>query len=177
MKVIILNTRLYIATMVLFTILFSFSNSVKSQSSFDTIKVAEKGAGVRHFYVGDNQLNFNMLMGLTHKNETAFKFMEQAYNLRLASRLLYITGGVTVCFAIVYISQIHNSNSFTDIKVLLPSIGGGVFIILCGGICEFFSKDKILKGVKVFNKSIKENSTANLNIGFSPTGMTLKLNF
>jgi hypothetical protein len=39
------------------------------------------------------------------------------------------------------------------------------------------SADNLRKGVDIFNNTIKQKNNTNIDLGFSPNGMILKLNF
>ena len=49
-------------------------------------------------------------------------------------------------------------------------------LLVGGGICDLFANAKI-KGVTVFNSSLKQKNNAHLDLGFLPNGVMLRLNF
>ncbi|MCL2290366.1 MAG: hypothetical protein FWC34_06645 [Bacteroidetes bacterium] len=115
-------------------------------------------------------------MDFTKEDEMAYKFMRQAHNLRIASIGFYTPAAFFIGFSVGYIitGTIFNT---VDMNILLFSAGIGGGLLIGGGICTLLANAKILKGVKVFNNSVRQNDNASLDLGFSPGGVMLRLNF
>jgi len=171
-----MNIKRLFATFISFSAVLLFSYTAKSQAVSDTIRIKEISSTIRYYYVGNNQVKLNFLMDVTKENEISNKLMQQAYNLHLLSTGLCVVGGLTVGFAFGYLILPGITNSIKN-EVLYSSFGAGVGLLICGGVCELASRNKILKGVRIYNKSMQNNAAASFDIGISPTGMTLKLNF
>jgi Na+/H+ antiporter NhaC len=62
-------------------------------------------------------------------------------------------------------------------KVFPPFLGAGVALIAIGIGFEVRANNRAKEGVAVYNNSIKQKSNANLDLGFSPNGVILKLSF
>ncbi|MCL2311988.1 MAG: hypothetical protein FWC41_05810 [Firmicutes bacterium] len=171
-----MNIKHSLTAFLIFIAIFLSGFSSNAQNGSDTVTIVKRGAGVNYYYQEGNLLKFNQLMDLTKANEIAYGLMQQAYNLRIASICFYITGGISFGFSLGYfiIGAI-----FDNIKtsILIPSLGAGVGLLIGGGICGLFANTKILKGVKVFNNSIRQNNNASLDLGFSSNGVMLRLSF
>jgi hypothetical protein len=100
--------------------------------------------------------------------------MRQGNNLRVASICLYTPAAFFLGFSVGYI--IITGPDFNK-NISFISLGAGAGLLIAGGICELVSNAKILKGVKIFNHSKIQNNHTNLDLGFSPNGVILRLNF
>jgi len=166
----------YVTTLIFFAIAILLVFSAKTQNTSDTIGIIKKGAGINYYYQNGNSLNFNQLRDLTKENQMACKFMQQAYNLRMVKNALYIVGGTSIGFSIVYFIP---GAVITGIKtdIFIPFLCTGVGLLVAGGICQLYLNVKVLKGVTAFNNEIKQKNNKNLDLGFSSNGIIFRLNF
>jgi hypothetical protein len=139
---------------IIFTILL-FYFSGKSQNEIDTVTIVNKRAGVNYYYQKGEQLNFSKILDITKENKTAYKQMQQAYNLRTAGICFYVAGGASFGFSLGYliVGMTHNN---IKTAILLPSLGASFGLIVCGGICGIFANVKIQRGINVYNNLIKQ---------------------
>jgi len=167
-----MHPKHYVTTLIFFVMIFT----ARAQNASDTIGIVKKGAGINYYYQNGNSLNFNQLRDLTKDNQMACKFMQQAYNLRMVKNALYIVGGTSIGFSIVYFIP---GAVITGIKtdIFIPFLCTGVGLLVAGGICQLYVNVKVLKGVTAFNDAIKQKNNANIDLGISTHGMMLRLNF
>jgi len=168
--------KYFFTSILIFATILLFCFSAKSQATSDTITVVKKGNGLFYYYQDKSLLNFNQIMDLTKDNQTSNALMRQSYNLRSISKCFYVAGGVSFGFSLGYfiVGAIYNN---IKMGILLPSMGSGVGLLVCGGICELFSNEKRHKGIKIYNNAIKQKNSTYLGLDVSPNGMSLRLNF
>jgi len=171
-----MDTKKILSTIGIFAWFLLFNFLCTAQISSDTIRVIEKKAGIHHYYIEEQFLNMNLMMDLTKENYNSYKLMQKGYSLRTVSRCLYLTGGAVSGLTLGYFIQGSIRNNLKT-EIFLPLLGASVGFFICGGVFELFANKHILEGVKIYNKSLKQNKTININLGFSPTEMNLKLNF
>jgi hypothetical protein len=171
-----MNPKHHFTAILFFAILFLSCLSVKSQNSADTIRIVEDEIDIDYF-LNQKRLSYKLLMDLTKENRAAYKIIDEAYSLHKMSIFFDCAGGLLVGYAAGYaIGKAIVGNIF-NLKVFLPILGTGIALTSIGIGFEAGATKKAKKGVAVYNQSIKQKNNANLNLGFYPNGMALKMNF
>jgi len=171
-----MNTKHYFTTILFFMVIFLFTYSVKSQNGSDTIRIVKKGLG--YVYYKDNaMLNFKQVMTLTKSNTKAFRLMEKSNNMRVGSYIFGIAGGGCLGYSLGYVLGAAMFGNTINKPVFFSLLGVGAVFIGVGIGFEVGANNKAKEGVTIFNNSIKQSSNTNLDLGFSPAGVMLRLNF
>jgi hypothetical protein len=166
----------YLTTVLIFSAIFLFCFSAKSQNSSDTIRMEKNG--LRTVYYHKNKIvNPYELRYIAYTNKTAEKFLQEAQTLHTASMFLGGVGGFAVGFSAGYAIVRAINNAPVNWAVVLPFLGIGSAFVICGISFDVMAKQRIAVGVNIYNNSIKQKNNANLNLGISTNGMALKLNF
>ena len=170
-----MNKR-YLTTILIFATILLFCFSVHAQNSSDTISIVAKRLG--YVYYKDNEmLNFNQIMQLTKSNPKAYKLMEQSNNLRVGSYIFAIAGGGCLGYSFGYILSTTMFDNTINNPLFFSMLGVGAVFVGVGIGFEVGANNKAREGVAVFNNAIKQKNNANLDLGFSPGGVMLRLNF
>jgi hypothetical protein len=103
--------------------------------------------------------------------------MVQANNKRAGAQIFGVIGGGCLGFALgeVIVAAIFGK---TINKPLFLSMAGAGSVLLGIGIaCDVESNKKTKEGIDAYNNSLKQKNNTNLNLGFSPNRVNIRLNF
>jgi hypothetical protein len=172
----IMKPRHYVTAFLIFAALFLLCFSGNAQNSSDEIKVVSKGLSYV-IYQNSQKLSFGQLMSITKENKEAYKIIVKASNLETAGVFFGIIGGGALGFSLGYALGSYLTGNSIEKSVILPVLGAGAVLTICSITMEVISYDNLRRGVDIYNKSIKQKNSTNLDLGFSPGGVMLKLNF
>ena len=171
-----MNTKPYLTAILFFAIIFLSHFSGNAQKISDTISIVKDGFDTDYYQKGQ-KLDLGQLVDIVKENSVACSFIEKAYTLHVIGVVFDVAGGVYFGFSAGYAIGCAITGNLVNLKVLLPLLGASAGFIICGITCEIVSKNKIHRGVKLFNQSKKQSNNTNLDFGFSPNGVNLRLNF
>ena len=171
-----MNTKSYLTTFLIFIPVFLFCFSSNAQNSSDTIRIARKGLGTVYYH-DTKELTFKQAKALTKDNQAAYRLMQKADTMRVASYALGIVGGVALGFSLGHaIGRVMVGNTINK-PLFFSMLGAGVVFIGISIGCEVGANNNAKEAVAIFNNAIKQSNNANLDLGFSPGGVMLRLNF
>ena len=129
------------------------------------------------YFQNNKMLNFSQLMDLSASNPAAHKLMKDAHTLYISSICFNAAGGFLLGYSAGYAIRCAVKKNQVNMKKFIPILGAGVGVIGIGIGFELWSNNKTNKGVLILNNAVKQKNSTNVNLGFSPNGMALKLNF
>jgi len=171
-----MNTKHYLPTILLFTVIALSVFSSNAQNSSDLIRMAKKTFGYA-YYKDNERLNFSQIIQLTTSNPTSLKLTEQAYYMRYAGYAFSGIGGFSLGFALGHALGRAVAGKSIDEKLFYPLLGAGAGLIVVGICLEFGAINKTKHAVAAYNNAIRQENNTNLDLGFSPGGVMLRLNF
>ena len=172
-------TKKVICLIIIMALIFLVPFLAYSQNDSTAIKIQSKEFGIA-FSQNGKTVRIGELMDITKTNEEAYKFILKSSSLDVASVFLGIVGGGCLGFSIGYGIGYFLSGYKVSMKVLLPILGVGVGSTICGFVFSAMSADHARRGVEIYNNALKQrhNTSSNsLDIGFSPNGVAMKVNF
>jgi len=171
-----MHTKHYF-TAVLFCIFILLSGfKGMAQNELDTVRV-EKKIFRYDYYYNDETLSFSQLESLLKNNKLAYKLLNQANTLRIVGYCFGLASGCSFGYSLGY--AIGKSFNFEkmNMEIFLPFLGAGVVLTCISIGFDLGAKNKVKKGVAIFNHSIKQKNNTNINLGISTNGMLIKMNF
>jgi hypothetical protein len=116
-------------------------------------------------------------MALTASNPKAHKLLAESKSRRNSSYIAGIAGGALAGYALgSLVGSAISGNPINEPVFYSTLIAGTIFVGIAFGL-NASANFKTECAVEIFNKSQKENNNPNLNLGFSPTCVNLKLIF
>jgi hypothetical protein len=103
--------------------------------------------------------------------------MDKSYDLRAGSYIFGFIGGGAAGFALGYTLAASITGRTTEWKILGPVLGAGIAFIAVGVAFEINANKKAREAIAVYNNAIKQKQTSSVDLGFSPTGIGIRLNF
>jgi hypothetical protein len=170
-----MNTKHYLSVFLFLSAIVLSALSVKSQISSDTITMYKKAGGY-FYYVGNESLNPWLLRQLLNNNMEALKLMGKSGDLRMASNICGLIGGIGAGGSIGYVIGCKIVGRQLETKIFIPCLLAGVALIGFGIAFEISANNNAKAAIAVYNHSVKQNNTS-LVLLFSPNGTLLKLNF
>jgi len=171
-----MNTKYYLSTILLFTVIALFIFSSNAQNNSDLIRMAKTTFG-HAYYKNNERLTFSQIIQLTSSNPTSLKLIEQAYYMRYAGYAFGGIGGFSLGFALGHALGRAVAGNTIDEKLFYPLLGAGAGLIIIGIGLEFGAINKTKHAVAAYNDAIRQKNNANLDLGFSPGGVMLRLSF
>jgi hypothetical protein len=171
-----MNRKHYLTAILIFIAIFLSSYSSHAQTSSDTIRIVHTGFG-NAYYKDNERLSFNQVRQLTRLNPAAYKLIGQSNTMRVTSYIVGIPGGFVFGYALGYALGCVMTGKKLNGILFYPMLGTGAFFIAMGIGFEIGANNKAREGVAVFNNTIKQKNSTNVDLSFSPNGMSLKLNF
>lgn len=167
-----------LATYFFFATFFLLHFFVKSQNNSDTISMIKKD-GRFLYYKNDVVLSKEQLKNLLIENNTiAFYLMEQSNNRRVTSCIFGFAGGVSLGYSFVYLLDRLQNKKNMNPKLFYPFLGAGLGLIVIGIDFGISANNKAREAIAAYNRSKRQkNNSTSLNLGFSPGGVLLKLDF
>jgi len=170
-----MNTKRYLSTILIFVIFFFTDFSAKSQNDSNTIRVASRGLG--SVYYKDNvMLTLNQVKQVTYSTPEAYLLMVKSSNMQVASYIFGCAGGFSLGFSIGHALGSLANRNFNS-RLFYSTLIAGLGSISIGIAFEIASHNKAKQGIAIYNNAIKQKNSTNLDLGFSPNGLLLKLNF
>ena len=168
----------YLTAILFFGIILLSGFSAKSQEISDTIRMVRKISNYL-YYQNNDMISFNKVLQLTRSNPEAIKLMEKSNNMRTASYIFGGVGGFCLGFSLGYliISEINKLGVERKISIVLGGAGVGIGLIAISIGFEAGASKKAREGVAIYNNSIKQKNSTNIDLGFSTNGMMFRLNF
>jgi hypothetical protein len=147
-----------------------------SQNSSDTISLKNKLIGYV-YYKNNVKLSFEQVMLEVGSNPKAYKLMKISNNMQNAGYIFAIAGISSLGFSLGYalICEIYRNK--INKTLFFTTFGSGLGFIGVGISFEIGSSILAKKGITIFNNSIKQRNNTNLDLGISPNGIMLRLNF
>jgi len=173
---IIMHTKHYLTTILIFATILLFCFSVQSQNSSDTIRMVKK-VGNYKCYRNNERLSMSQLMYITQNNEKAYRYIIKANNLRFTSQLLGVVGGGCFGYSLGYVIGRSIADYPIEIKKIVPFLLVGSGTVIFSITFWAISNENLRKGLDIYNHSIKQKNNPQFNLGFSPYGTTLQINF
>jgi len=171
-----MNTKHHLTTILIFAAIFLSCFSSNAQNSSGLIRAEKRGLG--YIYYKDNvMLNFRQVMQATSSNPEALKLMKESNNMRNVGYVFAFLGGGCVGYSLGYALGRTISNNEINYGIFGAVLGVGAALIGVGISFEVGANKKAKEGVDVFNNAIRQKNNANLDLGFSPGGVMLRLNF
>ena len=172
-------TKKLICLIIIMELIFLAPFLAYSQNDSTAIYIKGKGFGFV-FSQNGKTVKIVELMAITKTNKEAYKFITKSNSLDVASVFFGTVGGLCLGFSIGYgIGSLISGNK-VSMKTFLPIIGVGVAFTVCGIVFRAMSTDNARRGIEIYNNALKQRhntSGNNLDIGFSPNGVVMKLNF
>jgi len=171
-----MNTKHYLSTILIFSVIVLSVFLGNAQNCSETIRMIPKGFG--YVYYQDNvMLNFTQVMQAASSHKEAFKLLEKSKNMRNISYVFATAGSGCLGFSLGYLIGIAISNNKVNQPLFFSALGAGVAFIGVSIGLEFGAVNKTKEAIDIFNNAIKQKINANLDLGFSPGGVMLRLNF
>jgi hypothetical protein len=171
-----MNTRHYLSTIFIFTVVLLSVFLVNAQTTSDSIKIVKHNWGY-DFYQNCKTININQLTKSVKDNPAALNYIRRAMDFESASVAFGVIGGGGLGFAAGYAIGCAITKKSIKMNIFLPTLLGGSALIVCSVTFSAVSKENFRKGVTVYNNSLKQKDNTHINLGFLPTGMIFKLNF
>ena len=171
-----MNIKHYLTAILIFATIFLSGISIKAQDSMATITIKGRGFGYAYYQNGKS-LNMAQLAEITRDTKEAFKYIIKADNYKIAGIAFGAVGGGCVGYSLGYLLGCSMVGQPVELKKFLPFLVAGAGGVVCSIAFDAGSKDKVRQGVEIYNNSIKQKNNANLDVGFSPNGLMLQLNF
>jgi len=153
-----------------------FCVNCTAQNKTDTITIVKNGFETE--YLQDNKkLSLDRLLAITQENSSSYAFVKKAHNLHIASVALETVGGIFIGFSLGYVVGRTIMGNIVNLKVLLPALGVGSVFVVSGVLSQSSSNKNLQYGVWAYNHSLNQKNNLYFDLGFSPTGMALRLNF
>ena len=171
-----MNIKPYQTTILIFAAVFLFCFSSNAQNSSDTIRIVKKGLGYV-FYKDDVVVNYKQALQLTASNVEAFRLLEKSNSMRNAGYIFAAVGGGCVGYSLGYALGLAMFGNTMNKPLFFTMLGTGAVLIGVGVGFEVGANNKAKKAIDIFNNAIKQSSNANLDLGFSPGGVILRLSF
>ena len=168
-----MNIKPYLTTILFFAAIFVFCFSSNAQNSADTISIVKKGV----YYQNEKQLNFKQLMHVSKENEEAYNYMIKAQNMNATAYIFGLAAGGCIGGALGYALGSFINGNRINAKIFFPFLGAGICFTAIGITFDVSANDYIRKGINVYNNSIKQKHSRNLDLGFYTNGVLLRLNF
>jgi hypothetical protein len=171
-----MHPKLYFTAILFLSATFLFSFSGKAQNSADTIRIEKKGLG--YVYYHDNvTIYLKQIRALTASNPKVRALLGEYDYMRSASYLFAAAGGGCIGWALGDALSSAMFGTTINKPVFFSLLAGGAAFVGIAFAFDAGANNKVKAAVKLFNKSQKDNNNTNLNLGFSPNGINLKLNF
>ena len=171
-----MSTKHHLTTILIFVAIFLSCFSSNAQNSSDLIRAEKRGLG--YIYYKDSvALNFNQVMQLTKSNPAAFKLMEEAKTMRTSSYIFGIPGGFALGYALGHALGCAMVGKKINSVIFYSTLGTGAVLVFVSIGLEIGANNKAKEAIAVFNNAIKQKNNANLDLGFSPGGVMLRLSF
>ena len=171
-----MNPKHYVTSIVIIALIFLSVFSVKAQKKSDTIRIEKSGLGYV-YYKNNVMLNFKQVMDLTKENKKAYRLMEQSTNMRTGAYIFAVAGGGFLGYSLGYALGRAISGNPINKPVFFSMLGAGAVFTGIGIAFDVGANNKAKAGVELFNQSKKQMNNTNLDVGFSPNGVNLRLNF
>jgi hypothetical protein len=172
-----MNAKHYLPTILICATIFLFYFKSYAQNSSDEIKIVNGKFWGCDAIQNGKTLTYNQLIKITRENPESCKYISKAYGLKGAGIFLGFVGGCGMGFSLGYaLGRVIYDSPF-EMKIFFPVAIAGVCLVACSITFDALATQNLRKGVDIFNKSIKQKNNANIDIGFMPNGMFLKLNF
>ena len=171
-----MNKKPYLSVILFFVTIFISVFSAKSQSRSDTIRM-EKMAGIYFYYMDNVRLSKWELNQLLSQNHEADKLMIKSNNLRTATYFLSFTGGACVGVSLGLLLGSAIFQVPLNTKVFIPCLIAGTAAIGFSIAFEMSANRNAKEAIAVFNNSIKNKNNTTFNLGISPNGLMVNLNF
>ncbi|MDR2834691.1 MAG: hypothetical protein LBV69_00620 [Bacteroidales bacterium] len=159
-------------------------NDEFENNNFQNIKTIEDSIerfkGV--YYINDNRLTFKGLCYITQNNLEANNILNYADKYRKSAYIFGATGGFLVGWGIgvnvsaKYKKKYNTYYNYKNYELNTILFISGLAFCTIGITCDILKYRYTKKAVKIYNQSIREKYMK-LDIGFSPTGIGLRLNF
>ena len=171
-----MHIKHFLTTISFFTLLLLFCFSSNAQSNFEEIQVERRGN--KYIYTKNSVvLSFGQLISETGDYREAQSLVLKAYRKRSASVGLGFVGGFCVGFVLGHVIVKSTRNESVNTKLVLPLFLGGLGLITASYCLEVSAKKNAKDGVDIYNKFVKQKNNPNIHLGFTPTEISLKLNF
>jgi len=171
-----MNTKHYLSAILIFSVIFLFGFSVHAQNSSDGIRVIKRELGYV-FYQNTKKLNIRQLANITRENTESYNYIIRADSWQIATIYSGVVGGGCVVGSLGYALGAAIVGNPINMKMFLPILSVGAGLVICSITFGVLANNNLKKGVELFNNSIKEKNSTNLDLGFSPGGVMLRLNF
>lgn len=171
-----MTLKSYLSAILLFTVIALSVFSANAQNSSDTIRIVKKGLGYV-FYKDDVVVNYKQALQLTASNVEAFRLLEKSNSMRNAGYIFAAVGGGCVGYSLGYALGLAMFGNTMNKPLFFSVLGAGAVLIGVGIGFEVGANNKAKEAISIFNNAIKQSSNANLDLGFSPGGVILRLSF
>jgi hypothetical protein len=166
----------HLTAILIFATIFFSGFSGKAQNDIDTIRIEKKGVCYLYYQNG-KVLNFKQLSSLTRENKEAYQFMTKAKDQNIAAFAFAFVGGGCLGYSLGYaLVSVMDGNPLNK-SLFYSLLGVGVGLTGIGIVFDISAKKTIKKGIDAYNNSTKQKNNTNLNLGFSPNRMSIRLNF
>jgi len=167
-----MNPKHFLTTIFIF--IFTFSSH--AQNNADEILVVAKGNNYRYIK-NDKELIFRQLVSETKDSKEAQQLAIKAYNKRAAGIGTAFVGGCLVGYVLGDAIAKSKRNIDIEGKISIPLLVGGVGFLIGSYCFETSAKKNAKECVDIYNNYVKNKKSANIELGVSPSGINIKLNF
>ena len=116
-------------------------------------------------------------MQLTASNPEAFRLLEKSNSMRNAGYVFAVAGGGCVGYSLGYALGLAMFGNTMNQPLFFSMLGAGAIFIGVGIGFEVGANNKAKEGITVFNNAIKQSKNTSIDLGFSPKGVMLRLEF
>jgi len=166
----------YLTAILIFTTILLSCLSSHAQNNSDSIQVIKRGMKYVYFQ-GNTLLSFQQVLFLTSSHPKTSKLLRKSNNMHNLSYVFGFAGGGCVGYSLGYILGTAVSANAPNFGVFVSTLVIGAGLIGIGIALEIDAKNKAIEAIAVYNHSKRQRNNKNLDVGFSPTGVLLRLSF
>ena len=163
-------------TILLFAVISLFCFASHAQYSSDTIRMEKKGLGYV-YYKNNEMLNFSQLTHLTNSNSESATLLRASKNMQVGAYIFGCLGGGFVGYSLGYALGTAMRGNTLNRTLFFSMLGAGAGFVGIGIGFEVGANNKVKEAVRIYNNTVKQKSNTTLNLGVSPNGLIVNLNF
>ena len=122
-------------------------------------------------------VNYKQALQLTASNIESFRLLEKSNRLRNAGYVFAVVGGGFAGYSLGYALGRAMFGNTMNKPLFFSMLGTGVVFIGVGIAFDVGANNKAKEGVEIYNNAIKQSNNTTLDLGFSISGVNMRLNF
>jgi len=163
-------------TILLFAVISLSCFSSCAQDGSDTIRMEKRGLGYA-CYKNNEILNFTQLTHLTNSNSETTKLLRASKNMQVGAYIFGCLGGGFIGYSLGYALGTAVRGNPLNKTLFFSMLGAGAGFVGIGIGFEVGANNKVKEAVRIYNNTVKQKSNTTLNLGVSPNGLIVNLNF